>query len=162
MSDFTSARILVTGAASRTGAATALPPAGRGAPAPHPGPRRPPRGRRPRRAPTGRTRRADHRHGPRGLRALPSWRSAAYRRRRGRSHAPAAGPPYPPPPPPPAGGARPIVGDVADPTLWLQADLTGLTHAVINAGIGAGGPIEEMSFDEWRRVMAVNLDGAFL
>ena len=55
-----------------------------------------------------------------------------------------------------------IIGDVADPALWTEADLTGLTHAVINAGIGAGGPIEDMSFDEWRRVMAVNLDGAFL
>jgi 2-keto-3-deoxy-L-fuconate dehydrogenase len=55
-----------------------------------------------------------------------------------------------------------ITGDVADPALWVEADLTGLTHAVVNAGIGAGGPIEDMTFDEWRRVMAVNLDGAFL
>lgn len=59
-------------------------------------------------------------------------------------------------------GARTIVGDVADEQLWAGADLSGLTHAVINAGIGAGAPIEEMSFAEWRRVMAVNLDGAFL
>jgi 2-keto-3-deoxy-L-fuconate dehydrogenase len=42
------------------------------------------------------------------------------------------------------------------------ADLTGLTHAVVNAGIGAGAPIAETSFEEWRRVMSVNLDGAFL
>lgn len=58
--------------------------------------------------------------------------------------------------------ARHIVGDVADPALWTAADLSGLTHALINAGIGAGGPIEDMVFDEWRRVMSVNLDGAFL
>ena len=55
-----------------------------------------------------------------------------------------------------------IVGDVADEGLWNAADLTGLTHAVVNAGIGAGGPIQETGFEDWRRVMAVNLDGAFL
>ncbi len=58
--------------------------------------------------------------------------------------------------------AQHIVGDVADPALWTGSDLAGLTHAVINAGIGAGGPIEDMTFEEWRKVMAVNLDGAFL
>jgi NAD(P)-dependent dehydrogenase (short-subunit alcohol dehydrogenase family) len=57
---------------------------------------------------------------------------------------------------------QPIIGDVVDEALWAQADLTGLTHAVVNAGIGAGGPIQETSFEEWRRVMSVNLDGAFL
>lgn len=55
-----------------------------------------------------------------------------------------------------------IVGDVGDEQLWQRADLTGLTHAVVNAGIGAGGQIEETSFEDWRRVMSVNLDGAFL
>ncbi|HWT12503.1 MAG TPA: SDR family oxidoreductase [Allosphingosinicella sp.] len=55
-----------------------------------------------------------------------------------------------------------MIGDVADPQLWAAADLTGLTHAVVNAGIAAGGTIEEMAFADWRRVMAVNLDGAFL
>lgn len=55
-----------------------------------------------------------------------------------------------------------VIGDVADEELWASADLTGLTHAVVNAGIGAGGTIEQMSFEEWRRVMAINLDGAFL
>jgi NAD(P)-dependent dehydrogenase (short-subunit alcohol dehydrogenase family) len=57
---------------------------------------------------------------------------------------------------------QPIVGDVADPSLWASADLTGLTHAVVNAGIGAAAPIAETSFEDWRRVMRVNLDGAFL
>src|SRR3712207_3282510 len=52
-----------------------------------------------------------------------------------------------------------MIGDVGDERMWAQADLTGLTHAVINAGIGAGGPITETSFADWRRVMSVNLDG---
>jgi 2-keto-3-deoxy-L-fuconate dehydrogenase len=57
---------------------------------------------------------------------------------------------------------QPIVGDVADEGLWEAADLTGLTHAVVNAGIGAGSTIAETSFEDWRAVMRVNLDGAFL
>jgi len=55
-----------------------------------------------------------------------------------------------------------VIGDVADPQLWRSADLTGLTHAVVNAGIASAGPIDTIELDEWRRVMAVNLDGAFL
>lgn len=55
-----------------------------------------------------------------------------------------------------------IIGDVTDPALWGQADLTGITHAVVNAGVGAGAPIADLAFEEWRRVMAVNLDAAFL
>jgi len=55
-----------------------------------------------------------------------------------------------------------IVGDVTDEQMWTDSDLTGLTHAVVNAGIGAGGTIEELTFEEWRRVMSINLDGAFL
>jgi NAD(P)-dependent dehydrogenase (short-subunit alcohol dehydrogenase family) len=57
-----------------------------------------------------------------------------------------------------------IVGSVADEALWqgIAGSLTGLDHAVVNAGIGAGGPIAALSLAEWRRVMAVNLDGAFM
>jgi 2-keto-3-deoxy-L-fuconate dehydrogenase len=55
-----------------------------------------------------------------------------------------------------------LIGDVADEAMWASADLTGLTHALVNAGIGAGGPIQECSLEDWRRVMSVNLDGAFL
>jgi len=55
-----------------------------------------------------------------------------------------------------------LIGDVADEAMWNNADLTGLTHAVVNAGIAAGGPIADMDFADWRSVMAVNLDGAFL
>ncbi len=55
-----------------------------------------------------------------------------------------------------------IIGDVADERLWADADLTGLTHAVINAGIGHAAPIAQTSLADWRRVMSVNLDGVFL
>ena len=55
-----------------------------------------------------------------------------------------------------------LIGDVTDEGFWTDADLTGLTHALVNAGIGAGGPIEDLAFAEWRRVLSVNLDGAFL
>jgi NAD(P)-dependent dehydrogenase (short-subunit alcohol dehydrogenase family) len=55
-----------------------------------------------------------------------------------------------------------IIGDVADEQLWANADLTGLNHAVINAGVGASGMIADIDFAEWRRVTSVNLDGAFL
>lgn len=55
-----------------------------------------------------------------------------------------------------------IIGDVTDPDVWAQADLTGITHALVNAGVGAGTPIADLPFEEWRRVMAVNLDAVFL
>ncbi|MFC7499766.1 SDR family NAD(P)-dependent oxidoreductase [Enterovirga sp. GCM10030262] len=55
-----------------------------------------------------------------------------------------------------------LIGDVADEQLWSGADLTGLTHALVNAGVGEGKPIDETRLADWRRVMSVNLDGAFL
>ncbi|HTU12016.1 MAG TPA: SDR family oxidoreductase [Allosphingosinicella sp.] len=55
-----------------------------------------------------------------------------------------------------------LIGDVADEGFWARADLTGLSHALVNAGIGAGGAIESLSFADWRQVMSINLDGAFL
>jgi NAD(P)-dependent dehydrogenase (short-subunit alcohol dehydrogenase family) len=62
--------------------------------------------------------------------------------------------------------ARRLVGDVADPELWARADLTGLTHAVLNAGIvgSAGGRTEiaDLDFAVWRQVMTTNLDGTLL
>jgi len=62
------------------------------------------------------------------------------------------------------GDVHRIVGSVADEALWaaLEPRLTGLDHAVVNAGIGSGGHIASLSLAEWRRVMAVNLDGAFM
>jgi len=58
--------------------------------------------------------------------------------------------------------ARCLVGDVSDEAFWAAADLGLLDNAVINAGIGTSGPIESFSFADWRRVIAINLDGAFL
>ena len=55
-------------------------------------------------------------------------------------------------------------GDVADEAFWdaLAPRLAGLTGAVINAGVAGAGAIAGLSFAEWRRILAVNLDGAFL
>lgn len=57
-----------------------------------------------------------------------------------------------------------LSGDVADEQFWLsRADnFTGLTGAVINAGVASGGAIADLDFAEWRRTLSVNLDGAFL
>lgn len=57
-----------------------------------------------------------------------------------------------------------LQGNVADEGFWSASEtaLEGLTHAVVNAGVSSGGPIDSLEFDEWRRVMSVNLDGAFL
>lgn len=53
-------------------------------------------------------------------------------------------------------------GDVRDEAFWDSLDLAGLDHAVINAGVAGAGPIADLAFDEWRRILSVNLDGAFL
>jgi len=53
---------------------------------------------------------------------------------------------------------------VANPTFWddLDSKIGTLDHAVVNAGIGGSAPFAEHSFEQWRRIMDVNLDGAFL
>lgn len=61
-----------------------------------------------------------------------------------------------------------LTGDVADPSTWDEAEhaitqrFGRLDLAVVNAGVSGAGPIADLSFDEWRRVLSVNLDGAFL
>lgn len=57
---------------------------------------------------------------------------------------------------------RMLVGDVASESFWQAADLGEIDGAVINAGVGGAGQIADLEFSEWRRVLAVNLDGAFL
>lgn len=42
------------------------------------------------------------------------------------------------------------------------ADVGHVDCLIANAGIGGFSPFDQMSLDEWRRVTAVNLDGAFL
>lgn len=56
------------------------------------------------------------------------------------------------------------VGDVGDPALWdaVESGLTRLDHALINAGVANGAPLADFDFAEWRRIMSINLDGAFL
>jgi len=57
-----------------------------------------------------------------------------------------------------------LPGDVADEEFWESAApyLGGLTHAVVNAGVAGAGAIVGLDFAEWRRILSVNLDGAFL
>ncbi|MEM9669869.1 MAG: SDR family NAD(P)-dependent oxidoreductase [Pseudomonadota bacterium] len=54
--------------------------------------------------------------------------------------------------------------DVSDPDAWAALDLgdAPLTGGVIAAGISDAAPITELSFSDWRRVLSINLDGAFL
>lgn len=59
-------------------------------------------------------------------------------------------------------GADWILGDVADPLFWRDLGCEGIDLACINAGVSGSGPILTLDFVEWRRIMAVNLDGAFL
>jgi len=60
--------------------------------------------------------------------------------------------------------ATAVSGDVADEAMWeaLAPKLEGLGLALVNAGVAGAGPIAELDFSEWRRILAVNLDGAFL
>jgi NAD(P)-dependent dehydrogenase (short-subunit alcohol dehydrogenase family) len=61
-----------------------------------------------------------------------------------------------------------MVFDVADPERWRDAadfiagQFGRLDWAVANAGIAHAAPIADLAFEDWRRVMAVNLDGVFL
>jgi NAD(P)-dependent dehydrogenase (short-subunit alcohol dehydrogenase family) len=68
-----------------------------------------------------------------------------------------------------AGGtAAPLRLDVADETAWRQAtdgiraSRGRLDIIVNNAGVAFARPVADTSLDEWRRVLAVNLDGVFL
>jgi NAD(P)-dependent dehydrogenase (short-subunit alcohol dehydrogenase family) len=53
------------------------------------------------------------------------------------------------------------VGDVTDPNFW-QAAVPPLDAAIIAAGISTAAPLATLDFADWRRTMAVNLDGAML
>jgi NAD(P)-dependent dehydrogenase (short-subunit alcohol dehydrogenase family) len=54
--------------------------------------------------------------------------------------------------------------DVTDPDMWLKrADsLAAVDLAVVNAGISDAAPIVDIDVMAWRRLLAVNLDGAML
>ena len=56
-------------------------------------------------------------------------------------------------------------GDVADEALWmtLEDQHAPLDAAFLNAGMaGTAAPLAKLALEDWRRVMAVNLDGLFL
>lgn len=57
-----------------------------------------------------------------------------------------------------------LTGDVGDPEFWraIEPRLGRIELAVVNAGVASGSLIAETEFAEWRRVLGVNLDGAFL
>ncbi len=58
--------------------------------------------------------------------------------------------------------------DVSGDAAWdetesaLRERFGGLDGVVVNAGISDSGTIADLSFEAWRRVLSVNLDGAFL
>ena len=58
--------------------------------------------------------------------------------------------------------------DVADEAAWdgvergIRRRWQGLDTVVVNAGVSDSGPIADLSLEGWRKVMSVNLDGAFL
>ncbi len=68
----------------------------------------------------------------------------------------------------PSSRAKGICLDVRDEPAWERAmvavqEAFGKLDVVAHcAGISAASPVHETSLDEWRRVLAVNLDGAFL
>lgn len=57
-----------------------------------------------------------------------------------------------------------LPGDVTDEAYWDASApyLVGLDHVVVNAGVAGAGAIADLSLIEWRRILSVNLDGAFL
>lgn len=60
--------------------------------------------------------------------------------------------------------AHDVAGEAAwDETIAVTRDRFGaLRYVVANAGVGEGGAIAASSLAEWRRVLAINLDGPFL
>ncbi len=65
-------------------------------------------------------------------------------------------------------GVQAIHCDVSDPDAVAsmmtkaQSKFDGIDCLVNNAGVADFGPIEQTTFEAWRRVMATNLDGVFL
>ncbi|MFP5322986.1 MAG: SDR family NAD(P)-dependent oxidoreductase [Acidimicrobiia bacterium] len=53
-------------------------------------------------------------------------------------------------------------GSVAAATAETVERLGRIDVCVANAGTSGGGQLQDLTLDEWRRVMAINLDGAFL
>jgi len=66
------------------------------------------------------------------------------------------------------GTAFAFAHDVTSEEQWIQvlaqanAAMGGISVLVNNAGIGLGGDIESLSYDDWKTVMSVNVDSVFL
>lgn len=66
------------------------------------------------------------------------------------------------------GNCLPVTADVTDEKQvaklfqTVSGEFGRLDLLVNNAGITAGGPIDQMQYETWRRVLSVNLDGVFL
>ena len=62
------------------------------------------------------------------------------------------------------GGAAGVALDVSDPASVAAAfsKIDELDYLINNAGVGSVGTIEECAYEEWSRVMRVNIDGPFL
>ena len=67
-----------------------------------------------------------------------------------------------------AGTAHAAAHDVRDEARWAEVlaeavrVMVGLSILVNNAGIGTQGRVEEVTLEEWHRVMAINVDSVFL
>jgi NAD(P)-dependent dehydrogenase (short-subunit alcohol dehydrogenase family) len=55
-----------------------------------------------------------------------------------------------------------VAGDLASAVTAVESQLGPLTIGVNCAGIANAAPAEQMDFDQWRRVHAINVDGVFL
>ena len=44
----------------------------------------------------------------------------------------------------------------------MEAGETELDHAILNAGVADGHSLTTLAYEEWRRILSVNLDGMFL
>ena len=57
-----------------------------------------------------------------------------------------------------------LAGHVADEGFWADTAgaLEGIDLAIVNAGVTGAGAIDQLDYAEWRRIISVNLDGAFL
>lgn len=58
--------------------------------------------------------------------------------------------------------------DVTQEQPWIDAledadkAMGGISGLINNAGVATGGALEELAFDDWKRVMAINVDSVFL
>ena len=52
-------------------------------------------------------------------------------------------------------------GAVRNGVARILSQVGSLDVVILNAGTGVRGPVADMSYDDWKRVLSLNLDGAF-